>query len=380
MPQPNALFTELAREKHSYARIGSLQLHERNIETPMFMPVGTAGTVKAIELKDLARLGYALILGNAYHLYLRPGKEIIDAHGSLHEFIHWDNAILTDSGGFQVMSLEKLRTISEEGVSFHSHIDGSRHMFTPENVVSFQHTLKSDIQMVLDICTPPNISYEEANKAMLHTHQWAQRARSHFEAINTECSWTINQFGIIQGGFYEDLRKQSAEFIQSLPFEGIAIGGLAVGESLQEFTDQLEYLAPRLDSQRVHYVLGIGSPDFIVQAVRNGIDIFDSVYPTRCARNAQLLTHEGRVNIRNARYASDQRILPTLYPEKQGYTYAYLHHLFKAKEILAAMIATQVNLRFMAEFCHAMRESIKENRFDDFSKETLKRFSRGAMS
>lgn len=376
MQQPE-LFEALACDRNSYARTGKLRLHGTSIETPMFMPVGTAGSVKAIELKDLRDLGYALILGNTYHLYLRLDRGLLNSLTSLHTFLHWDTAILSDSGGYQVMSLKGLRSISEEGVIFQSHIDGSRHLFSPESVVEFQQALKSDVQMVLDICSSPGIPFEEARDSMEQTHRWAKRARLAFEKYLPEPSpWKLNQFGIIQGGFYTKLRDRSAEFIQSLPFEGIAIGGLAVGEPFKEFSVQLQNLAPKLDKKRAHYVLGIGSPDFIIEAVRYGIDIFDSVYPTRCARNAQLLTQEGRINIRNARYARDTRILPSFYPELQGYTYAYLHHLFKAKEILAAMIASQVNLRYMFEFCQNMRKAITRGDFDQFAEHTLALFAR----
>lgn len=335
----------------------------------MFMPVGTLGNVKAIELKDLNKRGYGLILGNTYHLFLRPGLEIIEEVGSLHDFIHWKQAILTDSGGYQVMSLHKLRKIQDEGVLFQSHLDGTKHLFTPEKVVDIQTSLRSDIQMVLDVCVPPGISHEETSHAMKQTHRWARRARDAFESKRnkTQSDWPLHQFGIIQGGFYADLRSESSEHIQSIPFEGIAIGGLAVGESFAEYAKQLEYLAPLLDSTRIHYAMGIGSPDFILEAVRNGVDIFDSVYPTRCARNGRLLTlTEGTINIKNARFAHDFRILPTFYAEEQGYTYSYLHHLFRAKEILATMIASQINLRFMHQFCAEIRSSIESDEFEDY--------------
>jgi len=350
------------------ARNAQMSLPHGDVQTPAFMPVGTAGTVKAMFHTSLEDMGYDLILGNTYHLYLRPGMEVIKNSGSLHEFTTWDRNYLTDSGGFQVFSLASRRKISEEGVRFSSHIDGSYHTFTPENVVEIQETLRSDIQMVLDVCTAPGISKREAEEALKTTIAWAKRAKSRWE--NRIEGYDGKLFSIVQGNFYKDLRKRSVNEIIDLDTPGIAIGGLSVGESKDEFKEFLAYTAELLPKEKPHYVMGIGTPDYILEAVEHGIDIFDCVYPTRIARNGTVFTRDGLIALKNQKFQFDDAPIDSTCQcaTCKRYSRSYLRHLFKAGEILGPMLATEHNLHFLAQFMKEIRESISLGRFLEYKK------------
>ncbi|MCP5514301.1 MAG: tRNA guanosine(34) transglycosylase Tgt [Spirochaetales bacterium] len=352
----------------SSARVTEFDLPHGKISTPVFMPVGTNGSVKAVKHKTLSNSGVNLILGNTYHLYLRPGAEIIKKAGGLHKFISWDHNILTDSGGFQIFSLAPFRKIKKEGIYFRSHIDGSYHTLTPENVVDLQKTFRSDVLMPLDVCTPPEITWKKAYSAMKTTHDWALKSRDHWLGCRDE--WGGNLFGIVQGNFFKDLRKESAEYISSLDFPGIAIGGLSVGESFDVFQEHLSETASVIDKNKPHYLMGIGTPEYILEAVENGIDMFDCVYPTRIARNGTLFTWNGKISIKKEIFADDFNPV-----EKKcrcftctNYSRAFLRHLFKTNEILGPMLATEHNLYFIKEFVDKIKESILTDTFNDFKK------------
>ena len=365
------------KDKDTNARTGIMHLSHGDVEVPAFMPVGTNGTVKAIKHKDVDEMGYSLILGNTYHLYLRPGMEVIKQSGGLHEFSSWKHNILTDSGGFQVFSLATFRKIKEEGVRFRSHIDGAYHVFTPESVVEIQEAFGSDIQMALDVCTPPDISHKEAQEALRITTNWAKRARKRWD--HRKDGYEGKLFGIIQGNFYEDLRKRSAEEILELNTPGIAIGGLSVGEPPEMFRDYLHYTAQFLPEEKPRYVMGIGTPDYMLEAVEAGIDMFDCVYPTRIARNGTCFTQEGLIALKNEKFRLDTTpIDPACDCEVcRNYSRSYLRHLFKAKEILGPMLVTQHNLHFLYRFMEEVRESIRENRFRAYKQDFLKRYGKG---
>lgn len=356
------------------ARNAVMTLPHGTVQTPAFMPVGTAGTVKAMFHQSLEEMGYELILGNTYHLYLRPGMEVIKNAGSLHEFTTWDRNILTDSGGFQVFSLASRRKISAEGVRFSSHIDGSYHTFTPENVVEIQETLRSDIQMVLDVCTAPGISKREAEEALKTTIAWARRAKKRWE--NRAEGYEGKLFSIVQGNFYKDLRKRSVDEIIDLDTPGIAIGGLSVGESKDEFNEFLAYTAELLPENKPHYVMGIGTPDYILEAVEHGIDIFDCVYPTRIARNGTVFTRDGLIALKNQKFQFDDLpIDPTCQCSTcKRYSRSYMRHLFKAGEIFGPMLATEHNLFFLAQFMKEIRASISEGRFLEYKKSFIESY------
>jgi queuine tRNA-ribosyltransferase len=350
------------------ARNAVMTLPHGEVQTPAFMPVGTVGTVKAMLHTSLEDMGYELILGNTYHLYLRPGMEVIRNAGSLHDFTTWNKNILTDSGGFQVFSLASRRKISEEGVRFSSHIDGSYHTFTPENVVEIQETLRSDIQMVLDVCTAPGISKREAEEALKTTISWAKRAKKRWE--NRVEGYEGKLFSIVQGNFYKDLRKRSVEEIIDLDTPGIAIGGLSVGETKDEFKEFLAYTAELLPKEKPHYVMGIGTPDYILEAVEHGIDIFDCVYPTRIARNGTVFTRNGLIALKNQIHQFDESPIDSqcTCSTCQRYSRSYMRHLFKAGEMLGPMLATEHNLHFLAQFMREIRQSISEGRFLEYKK------------
>ncbi len=343
------------------ARTGLLELPHGAVETPAFIPVGTNATVKAVRLDALEALGIRLILSNTYHLYLRPGLDVIEAAGGLHRFMGWAGNILTDSGGFQLFSLTPYRRIEEEGIAFASHVDGSRHRLTPEAVVDAQVLFGSDVMMPLDVCTPAGIGRDEAEAAVGLTTRWAVRSRER---------WLAHQrrgelFGIVQGNFYEDLRRRSAEEILALELPGCAIGGLSVGEEAARFRQMLAFTAALLPAERPRYVMGIGTPEYILHAIEEGIDLFDCVYPTRIARNAMALTRDGNLNLRLERNRLDQR------PIEPGcgcyacrtFSRAYVRHLFKAREILAATLTTGHNLHFLSAMMEEARRSIREGRF-----------------
>ncbi|OQY34872.1 MAG: tRNA guanosine(34) transglycosylase Tgt [Spirochaetaceae bacterium 4572_59] len=364
------------KDSETNARTGILSLPHGDVEIPAFMPVGTNGTVKAIKHNSVDDMGYKLILANTYHLYLRPGMEVMENAGGLHKFSGWKHNILTDSGGFQVFSLAPFRKIREEGVRFRSHIDGAYHVFTPEKVVEIQQIIGSDIQMVLDVCTPPDISHKEALEALNLTTNWARRARKRWDKRNEGYEGLL--FGIIQGNFYEDLRKQSAEEILALDTPGIAIGGLSVGEPPEMFRDYLHYTAQFLPEDKPRYVMGIGTPDYMLEAVEAGIDMFDCVYPTRIARNGTCFTKDGLIALKNQRFGMDNLPIDPECdcPVCKQYSRSYLRHLFKAKEILGPMLVTEHNLHFLYRFMAEIRLSIREDRFKAFKRDFMKRYNK----
>ena len=368
------IFTEILRDKETKARLGYIDLPHGRVETPAFMPVGTNGTVKGIYHDKVEEIGYKLILGNTYHLYLRPGLEVLEKFGGLHKFSNWNYNILTDSGGFQVFSLSGLRKVKESGVTFQSHIDGSKHVFTPEKVVDIQSVIGSDIAMVLDVCTPPGIEYRNAKEAWRVTKAWAERSIQERNRLGEK--FRGNLFGIVQGNFYKDLRKESAETLSEMDFPGIAIGGLSVGETKDQFLEYLEYTASYITDEKPRYVMGIGSPDYILACVENGIDIFDCVLATRMARNGGIFTDDGVITMKKAVHKFDER------PLQEGctctccqkYSRAYLHHLIKCNEMLGGMLATEHNLTYLYNLMERIRLAIREGRFAEFKREYLARF------
>ena len=368
------IYTCTFRDVETRARLGYIDLPHGRLETPAFMPVGTNGTVKGIYHDRIRDIGYQIILANTYHLYLRPGKEVLKRFGGLHRFSNWNRNILTDSGGFQVFSLSGLRKVRDAGVTFQSHIDGSRHVFTPEKVVDIQAVIGSDIAMVLDVCTPPGIEYRNAKEAWRVTRLWAERSIEERNRLGE--SFRGNLFGIVQGNFYEDLRRESALTISEMDFPGIAIGGLSVGESKQQFNDFLAYTSQYITDEKPRYVMGIGSPDYIFECVENGIDLFDCVLATRMARNGGLFTDDGVITMKKAIHKFDER------PIQEGctctactkYSRAYMHHLIKCNEMLGGMLATEHNLTYLYTLLERIRSSIREGRFSSFKKEYMARF------
>ncbi len=368
------------RDSESRARNGVLDLPHGSLETPVFMPVGTNATVKGVHHESLDRTGFKLILANTYHLYLRPGMELIDEFGGIHKFSNWKHNILTDSGGFQVFSLAPFRKIKEEGVYFRSHIDGSYHTLTPEKVVQLQKAFRSDIMMQLDVCTPPEITYKKALEALELTTRWAERSRT--EWLKETPGYEGVLFGIVQGNFYKDLRKRSAEEITALDLPGTAIGGLSVGEEYSMFTDFLSYTAEFLPAEKPRYLMGIGTPEYILDAVENGIDLFDCVLPTRIARNSTVFTPEGTISLKKAKHASSHE------PIVEGcgchacanYSRAYLRHLFKAGEMLGPMLASEHNLHFLNNMLKEIRDSIRSGNFVQYKKDFLSRYNSAAST
>jgi len=345
------------------ARAGRLTTAHGMIKTPCFMPVGTAATVKAMTPRGVAATGARLILGNTYHLMLRPGAERIAALGDLHQFMNWPHAILTDSGGFQVMSLAALRTISEDGVAFRSHIDGSKHLLTPERSVDIQRLLGSDITMSFDECTPFPSERAAVEASMELSMRWAERSRRAFVERDGH-----GIFGIVQGGVHADLRERSARRLTEIGFDGYAIGGLAIGEGQATTFAMTDATMPFLPEDRPRYLMGVGKPSDLVGAVKRGVDMFDCVLPTRSGRTAQAFTRMGTLNLRNARHADDPAPLDPecRCPACAGFSRAYLHHLVKAGEILAAMLLTAHNLTYYADLMAAMREAIMAGRLAEF--------------
>jgi queuine tRNA-ribosyltransferase len=345
------------------ARRGRLHFPRGTVETPAFMPVGTYGTVKAMLPESIKEIGAEIILGNTFHLYLRPGLEVIEAHNGLHGFCQWDKPILTDSGGFQVFSLAKRRKISEAGVTFASPTDGAKVFLGPEESMQIQRVLGSDIVMIFDECTPYPATEIVAKKSMELSLRWAERSKKAHEGNDAAL------FGIVQGGVYPHLRTQSAEGLKQLDFDGYAVGGLAVGEPAEEREQTLEAICPQLPIDKPRYLMGVGKPEDIVEAVARGIDMFDCVMPTRNARNGHYFTHFGQVRIRNAQYEKDiQPIEPGCgcYTCRTGYTRAYLRHLDRCNEILASMLATIHNLYYYQQLMREIRAAIEKGEFDAF--------------
>lgn len=355
------------------ARRGRVMTPRGVIETPAFMPVGTVATVKGMLPEWVRGTGADILLGNTYHLMLRPGAELISSLGGLHEFMKWPHPILTDSGGFQVMSLAKLRKITEEGVSFQSHIDGSRHMLSPERSMEIQALLGSDIQMAFDECTPFPASHEVAAQSMQLSMRWAQRSKTAFERYSAPGQAI---FGIVQGGVYEDLRKISAEQLQEINFPGYAVGGLAVGEGQQVMFDVLEFTVPHLPSDKPRYLMGVGTPLDLFGAVERGVDMFDCVMPTRSGRHGQAFTFDGKINIKNARFKDDPSPLDEASdcPALSQYSKAYLHHLIRSGELLGAMLMSWGNIHFYQQLMAEMRLAIEEDRFAAYAAEFRARY------
>jgi queuine tRNA-ribosyltransferase len=346
------------------ARCGRLATAHGIVDTPAFMPVGTAATVKAMTPEDVAASGAQILLGNTYHLTLRPGAERIAALGGLHRFMNWPHAILTDSGGFQVMSLAKLRQIGEDGVAFRSHLDGSRHLLTPERSIEIQHLLGADVTMALDECTTYPSPYPEVETSMELTLRWALRSRRTFVERPGH-----GIFGIVQGGVHPELRRRAAARLVEIGFDGYALGGLAVGEDQATMFAVIEATVPALPADRPRYLMGVGKPADLVGAVMRGIDMFDCVLPTRSGRTAQAFTRRGVLNLRNARHADDPAPLDPecCCPACTSYSRAYLHHLCRCREILGAMLLTRHNLRYYADLMTAMRAAIEARALADFA-------------
>ncbi len=372
-----SIFTTLHNDVFSRARTGILDLPHGKVQTPVFMPVGTNATVKAITIDDLHEIGFSIILSNTYHLYLRPGVDILEKAGGLHGFSQWKNNFLTDSGGFQVFSLAPFRKITKEGVKFQSHIDGSRHFLTPESIVEVQSRFNSDIQMQLDVCTGWGIEYKKAKEALYITSDWAQRAKSQWQKICDDKGYEGSLFPIVQGNFFKDLREQSAEYVSSLDLPGIAIGGLSVGEPFEEYSAMLNYTSALLPDNKPRYVMGIGTPDYILEAVENGIDMFDCVLPTRNARNGSYFTRDGNLSIKREQYTSDMSPIDKDCSCKVCKTYsrAYLRHLYKSNEILSSMLASYHNLAFLHAMMNEIREAITNDTFTEYKKKFLSRYN-----
>jgi len=370
--QGKGIFIPGKRDPNTRARTGQVILPHGRVPTPAFMPVGTNATVKAISVQDLEEIGFPIILANTYHLMLRPGEELIRDSGGLHGFTGWRRNFLTDSGGFQIFSLAPFRKLSDEGAQFRSHIDGSVRFLSPEKAVEIQTAFNSDIQMQLDVCTPWGTPENEVKRALWLTSNWAGRAKKRWLEERDE-GYEGSLFGIIQGGFSHELRTQSAAEILSLDLPGVAVGGLSVGEPAEVYAEQLAFVGGLLPDDRPHYLMGIGTPDYILEAVENGIDLFDCVFPTRIARNGLLFTEKGPLSIKKAEFEKD--FLP-IDPECgckvcAHYSRAYLHHLYKNQEILYSMLGTYHNLYFLHNFVRRVRNSIEAGTFEAFKHEFL---------
>ena len=373
------MFSLLRTLPDSAARAGELTTDHGNIPTPIFMPVGTAGTVKAVHQRELVDDIHAkIILGNTYHLYLRPGLPILEGAGGLHKFIHWDHPILTDSGGYQVYSLADKRKITEEGVSFTSHIDGSKHFFSPEKAIDIQRSIGADIMMALDECTPYPCDHRYAKKSMEMTHRWLQRCLKHYRATEPKYGHYQYLFPIVQGSTFRDLRIQSAETIAAAGAEGNAIGGLSVGEPAEVMYEMTEVVNNILPKDKPRYLMGVGTPINILEGIDRGVDMFDCVMPTRNARNGMLFTRQGIINIRNEKWKDDHGPIDpdgTSFVD-QYYSRAYLRHLVVSKEILAAQIATLHNLAFYLDLVTEARQRILDGSFKVWKEGMVKELGR----
>ena len=361
----------LHTDKKTGARRGRITTPHGVIETPVFMPVGTQATVKAMKPESVKDTGAQIILANTYHLFLRPGSEIIREAGGLHKFMNWDKPILTDSGGVQGFSLGHMRKITEEGAMFASHIDGSRHMLSPEKSIEVQTDLGSDIMMAFDECAPPDASRKYIEKSQALTTRWLERCVKAHKNPDKQAL-----FGIMQGGFYRDLREKSAREIVDMDLQGYAIGGISVGETKEEYIGVLEYAPKLLPENKPRYVMGIGTPDYIFEAVEHGVDMFDCVEPTRIARHGVATTSHGRINIKNAKFERD---FTPLDPECdcytcRNYTRAYLRHLYKAGETMSHMLLSEHNLRFLSKLSEDIRKAIEEDRFLEFKAEFYEKY------
>ena len=377
MKETRSIFSLTHIDAHTRARTGTVALPHGKVSTPVFMPVGTSATVKAITKDDLEEIGFEIILSNTYHLYLRPGTDVIGKAGGLHEWSRWQRNILTDSGGFQVFSLSPFRKISDAGVKFRSHIDGSYHMLTPEKIVEIQTILRSDIQMQLDVCTSWDTNFKDSEKALRITNDWLRRAKQKWQEGPADYQGQL--FGIVQGNFYKDLRARSVEEIMKIDTPGIAIGGLSVGEPFEVFCEYLDYTSALLPTNKPRYVMGIGTPEYILNAIECGIDMFDCVFPTRIARNGMVFTHRGNLTLKKEINTFD---MGPLDPECgckvcKEYSRSYLRHLYKSSEILAAMLATYHNLFFLHNLVEEARTAINEDRYAEFKHNFLSAYGEG---
>ncbi|HMA58868.1 MAG TPA: tRNA guanosine(34) transglycosylase Tgt [Halanaerobiales bacterium] len=355
-------FDLLKKDSDSDARLGKIDTPHGEINTPIFMPVGTQATVKAMSPEELKEIKAEIILGNTYHLYLRPGHELIEKAGGLHQFMNWDKPILTDSGGFQVFSLADLREIKEEGVYFQSHIDGSRQFISPEKSIEIQNALGSDIAMAFDECPPEPSNYNYVKNSLERTVRWAERSKA---AMNNDKQ---SLFGIIQGGIFKDLREESVKKMTDIGFPGYAIGGLSVGEAKEDMLDTLEFTVPLMPDDKPRYLMGVGTPEDLIEGVKRGIDMFDCVMPTRIARHGSIYTSQGRITIRNATYKEDFTA-----PDPncdcyvcQNYTRAYIRHLLKRKEILGVRLTTYHNLYFFIDLMNKIKKAVDKGNFLSF--------------
>ncbi len=365
-------FELLKVDKKTGARLGVMHLPHGDVETPVFMPVGTLGTVKTLTPEELENeIKASIILSNTYHLYLRPGHELIREAGGLHKFMNWNKNILTDSGGFQVFSLNSMRKITEEGVEFRSHLNGSKHFISPEKSMEIQNYLGSDIMMCFDECAPYPATYDYVKKSMERTTRWASRCKVYHKETEKQAL-----FGIVQGGMFKDLREQSVKDLIELDFPGYAIGGLSVGEPKEIMVDVLNHTVPLLPEDKPRYLMGVGTPDYLIEAVLSGIDMCDCVLPTRIARNGTALTSHGKLVIRNAEYAKD---FTALDPECdcytcKNYTRGYIRHLIKCNEVLGARLLSVHNLRFLVKLMENVRQAIKEDRLLEFKDEFYNKY------
>lgn len=364
-------FKVVHTDPNSGARAGILTTPHGEIKTPVFMPVGTLGTVKAMTPEELRDLNAQIILANTYHMYLRPGSDIVRRAGGLHRFMHWDGPILTDSGGFQVFSLGALRKITEEGVEFRSHIDGSKHFLTPEKSIAIQEDLGSDIMMCFDECVHYGADHEYTRKSMEMTHRWAKRCKDAQKFPEKQAI-----FGIIQGGMYKDLRTESAKVMSEMDFPGYSIGGLSVGEPKEEMIELLHHTTSHMPWDKPRYLMGVGTPDYLLETVASGMDMADCVIPTRLARHGTIITHTGMLSVRNAQFKDD---FTAPDPDCDCYTCtnysrAYLRHLFQCGEILASRLASIHNIRFLLKLMEEAREAILEDRFLEYKNSFNEKF------
>lgn len=366
-------FELIKKDKYSNARLGIIHTAHGDIPTPIFMPVGTLGTVKSMSVDELKEMEAKIILGNTYHLYLKPGMEIMRNAGGLHKFMNWDSPILTDSGGFQVFSLSSMRKINENGVEFRSHIDGSKHFFTPEKSISIQNDIHSDIMMSFDECVDARADYDYVKKSMERTIRWAKRGLDyHKEYSHPDQSL----FGIVQGGMFKDLREKSLMETTAMDFDGFSIGGLSVGETKEEMIDILRFTTPMLPHNKPRYNMGVGTPDYLFESFEAGIDMADCVLPTRMARHGTALTSKGRLVVKNASYKDDFTALDhdcDCYTCR-NYSRAYIRHLVNVNEILGARLLSYHNLYFLLKLCENIRLAIKEDRFLEYKEEFYKNY------
>lgn len=371
MDKPAVTYELLHKDKTTGARRGIVHTPHGDIQTPVFMPVGTQATVKSMTPEELKEVGAQIILSNTYHLYLRPGHKLVKEAGGLHKFMNWDRPILTDCGGFQVFSLSDLRTISEDGVEFRSHLDGSKHFFSPEKVMEIEEALGADIIMSFDECVKYPETYEYTKNSMERTTRWAKRCKEAHKNTDKQAL-----FGIIQGGFYEDLREKSAKDLIELDFPGYAIGGISVGEPKEEFLKMLYFTAPLMPENKPRYLMGVGTPDYLIEAAIAGIDMCDCVLPTRIARNGTAMTWNGKVVVRNATYERDWRPIDSECDcyACRNYTRAYVRHLIKANEILGVRLLSIHNIYFLTKLMERVRIEIEHDNLENFKNEFYKKY------